>query len=135
MNVLDRRKLLQVGAAGSAAMALSTIATGRSAATEKIKRVVIVALAGGVRSRETLGTPSNVPNLLRIAKEGVVFPRTRATNLGHFGATLSIFTGISEARGIRDNTRGTDPTVFEYLRKDLGWQANEVWVSTSGGAQ
>ena len=95
----------------------------------------MVAFAGGVRTRETFGTPGNVPNLLRIAEQGLLFPRTRATNLGHFGATLSIFTGISEARGIRDNARGTDPTLFEYLRKDLGWSSNDVWVSTSGGAQ
>jgi hypothetical protein len=72
---------------------------------------------------------------MRIAEQGVLYTRARATNLGHFGATLSIFTGISEARGIRDNTRGADPTLFEYLRKDLSWAANEVWVSTSGGAQ
>jgi len=97
--------------------------------------MIVVAMAGGVRTRETLGTPANVPNLLRIARQGVTYPRARASNLGHFGATLSIFTGISEARGIRDNTRGTDPTLFEYLRKDLGFSANDVWVSTSGGVQ
>ncbi|NOT31256.1 MAG: hypothetical protein HOP15_12485 [Planctomycetes bacterium] len=97
--------------------------------------MLVVAFAGGVRTRETLGAAGNVPNLMRIAEQGVVFPRTRATNLGHFGATLSIFTGISEARGIRDNIRGTDPTLFEYLRKDLGWTSSDVWVSTSGGAQ
>ena len=48
---------------------------------------------------------------------------------------MSLFTGISEARGIRENSRGTDPTVFEYVRKDLGLQASDVWISTSGGAQ
>src|SRR5262245_21017321 len=92
-------------------------------------------MAGGVRTEETFGTPANVPNLIRIAQQGVVYPRARATNLGHFGATLSIFTGISEPRGIRDNARGTDPTLFEYLRKDLGLSSNDVWVSTSGGVQ
>jgi hypothetical protein len=101
----------------------------------KTQRVILVALAGGIRSRETLGSPGNVPNLLRIAEQGIVYPRTRASNLGHFGATLSIFTGISEPRGIRDNSRGTDPTLFEYVRKELNWKANEVWVSTSGGLQ
>jgi hypothetical protein len=48
---------------------------------------------------------------------------------------MSIFTGISEPRGIRDNQRGPDPTVFEYLRKDLGLAQGDVWVTTSGGAQ
>lgn len=101
----------------------------------KTKRMLVISLSGGIRSRETFGTPANVPNLMRLAAQGVTYPRTRASNLGHFGATLSIFTGISEARGIRDNARGTDPTLFEYLRKDLGWSAGDVWISTSGGAQ
>jgi hypothetical protein len=97
--------------------------------------VIVVAMAGGIRTRETFGTPSNVPNLMSLAEEGVVFPRTRAANLGHFGATVAIFTGIAEARGIRENARGTDPTLFEYLRKDLALGAGDVWVATSGGAQ
>jgi hypothetical protein len=101
----------------------------------KTKRVLLVALAGGIRTRETLGTPANVPNLMRMAGDGVVYSRARASNLGHYGATLSILTGIAEPRGIRDNARGTDPTLFEYLRKDLGWSASDVWVSTSGGLQ
>lgn len=101
----------------------------------KTKRVVLIAFSGGVRTRETIGTPDNVPNMLALAKEGVSFPRLRTSNLGHFGASMSIFTGISEPRGIRDNQRGPDPTVFEYLRKDLGLAQSDVWVTTSGGAQ
>jgi hypothetical protein len=101
----------------------------------KTKRVVLVAFAGGIRTRETLGAADNVPNLKRLAEDGVVYARARTANLGHFGAAMSIFTGVSEARGIRENARGEDPTLFEYLRKDLGLPASEVWISTSGGAQ
>jgi hypothetical protein len=115
--------------------AASNLASIPPSEGRRTKRVIVVAMAGGVRTRETLGSPSNVPNLMRVVDQGVVYPRTRATNLGHFGATLSIFTGIAEARGIRDNTRGTDPTLFEYLRKDLGLTSTDVWVSTSGGVQ
>ena len=95
----------------------------------------MIAFAGGVRTRETFGTPANVPNLQAMADEGVLYTRVRSANLGHFGAALSLFTGISEARGIRENSRGPDPTLFEYVRKDLGLPASEVWISTSGGAQ
>ncbi len=102
---------------------------------KKTERVVFIAFAGGVRTRETFGTPANVPNLVGMAAEGVLYPRMRTANLGHFGATLSIFTGISEPRGIRDNSRGPDPTIFEYLRKDLGLSSSDVWITTSGGAQ
>jgi hypothetical protein len=134
MTIQDRRSFLQAGAWGAAAFGLAPFGAPISQRT-RTRRLIVVAMAGGVRTRETFGTPANVPNLVRIAEQGVVYPRTRATNLGHFGSTLSIFTGISEARGIRDNTRGTDPTLFEYLRKDLGLPASEVWVSTSGGVQ
>jgi hypothetical protein len=101
----------------------------------KTKRVVMVAFAGGVRSRETIETPENVPNLMRIAEQGVVCPNVNVRNNGHFGATMSIFTGNSEIRGIRENERGENPTVFEYARKGKELPANAVWLSTAGGAQ
>lgn len=136
MTLCDRRTILRSGALGALTLGAKALPSRAvSGVSPRVERIVIVALAGGVRTRETLGTPSNVPNLMRLAEHGVLFPRTRASNLGHFGATLSIFTGISESRGIRDNARGTDPTLFEYLRKDLGLKASEVWISTSGGAQ
>lgn len=137
MTGLDRRTFLKAGVLGASVLGSTPLGAPvpRSRPSGRTERLIVVAMAGGVRSRETLGSPSNVPNLMRILEQGVVYPRTRATNLGHFGATLSIFTGISEARGIRDNTRGTDPTVFEYLRKDLGLDPSGVWVSTSGGVQ
>lgn len=125
--------LASAGAAasfGALTRPLAPLVQGR-----KTKRVVLIAFSGGVRTRETFGTPDNVPNMLALAKEGVSFPRLRTSNLGHFGASMSIFTGISEPRGIRDNQRGPDPTVFEYLRKDLGLAQGDVWVTTSGGAQ
>jgi len=117
-------------ASGALAGPLAPLVQGR-----KTKRVVLIAFAGGVRTRETLGAPEGVPNMAALAREGVTFSRLRTSNLGHFGASMSIFTGVSEPRGIRDNQRGPDPTLFEYLRKDLGFGQGDVWVTTSGGAQ
>ena len=51
------------------------------------------------------------------------------------GAALSIFTGNVEVMGIRENERGLNPTLFEYLRKDAGLAQRDVWLSTSNGAQ
>ena len=59
----------------------------------KTKRVLVVLFAGGVRSRDTIGTPANVPNLMRLAKQGLVFPNCGVANLGRYGASLSILTG------------------------------------------
>lgn len=121
-------------AAGSPLVSAGGLPLGGGLA-RKTKRVVVIAFAGGVRSKETFGMPANVPNLTAMAAEGVLYPRLRTANLGHFGATTSIFTGIAEQRGIRENARGPDPTLFEYLRKDLGLAREDVWITTSGGAQ
>jgi len=134
---LTRRTLLERSAAvgGLASLGvLPTFALPR-AAERRTEHVILVLFAGGVRTRETLGQPEGVPTLARLAAEGVVYPRTRTANLGHFGATMSVFTGISEARGIRENSRPLDPTLFEYLRRDSGLAADDVWISTSGGVQ
>lgn len=141
MNLHDRRTFLAALAGGSLVGGLSPSARAALAPPlpfsfrGKTKHVVVIAFAGGVRTRETFGSPENVPNLKAMADEGVLYTRARTANLGHFGATMSIFTGISEARGIRENARGPDPTVFEYVRKDLGLPPGQAWVATSGGAQ
>ena len=133
---LNRRSLLKTGAG----LALGSLVPSLHAASfglqgGKVKRVILVAFAGGVRTKETLGAPGNVPNLMRMAHAGVAYTRVKTSNLGHFGATLSLFTGVAEARGIRENALGDDPTLFEYVRKDLNLPGGAVWVSTSGGAQ
>lgn len=137
---LTRRGLLRTGGALAGAAALSPYARAFGLAGPlrpglKTERIVMIVMSGGVRSRETFGSPNQIPHLVQMAKEGVLYTRLRTANLGHFGASMSIVTGISEARGIRDNTRAPDPTIFEYVRKDLGLPANEVWVTTAGGAQ
>ncbi|MHC4547147.1 MAG: hypothetical protein ACYTEZ_00080 [Planctomycetota bacterium] len=132
---LTRRGFLK--GSGVVMMSLPFLGPAAFAAKKKYKtrHVVLIAFAGGVRSRETIGEPQNVPNLMRIAEQGVVCPNVDVINNGHFGATMSIFTGNYELRGIRENERGENPTVFEYCRKDLELPANTVWLSTTGGAQ
>ncbi len=134
---LDRRQLLGGMAALGGVLAAAPLVSGMPAASEerKTKRVVVIAFAGGVRTRETFGSADNVPNLKKLAEQGVLYPRMRSSNLGHYGAALSMFTGIAEQRGIRENQRGDAPTMFEYLRKDLSFSAGDVWIATSGGAQ
>lgn len=99
------------------------------------RHVVVVAFAGGVRGKDVIETPANAPHLHRIARNGVLLPNVRCRNVGHYGAALSIFTGNVEVMGIRDDGRGLNPTMFEYLRKDGGLDASDLWISTSNGAQ
>ncbi|MCC6670648.1 MAG: hypothetical protein IT458_06285 [Planctomycetes bacterium] len=132
---LSRREFLHRGAGALALGGLPGLALPLPRLGQRTRRVIVVAFAGGVRTKEVLGTPSNVPNLMRIAKAGVTFPNVRCANVGHYGAALSIFTGNVEAMGIRDNERGVSPTLFEVLRKEVGLFANDVWLSTASGAQ
>jgi len=131
---------LQQGAAAAAAAPFATSAFGLGGAAArplgtKTQRVILVAFAGGVRAREVIGAPQNAPNIARIASQGVTLTNVGARNSGHYGAALSIFTGNTEYMGIRDSERGLNPTMFEYLRKDVGLAAGDVWLSCSGGAQ
>jgi len=132
---LTRRGFLR--GSGVAILGLPLLSAPALAARKRYrtKHVVLVAFAGGVRSRETIEEPANVPNLMRMAESGVVAPNVNVMNNGHFGATMSIFTGRREFRGIRENERGENPTVFEYVRKGGRIPANMAWLSTSGGAQ
>jgi uncharacterized protein (DUF1501 family) len=134
---MNRRAFLRTAAATGGVLAASRLLAARAepAPARRTKHLVLVAFAGGVRTRETFGTPQNVPTLQALADEGVLYTRARTSNLGHFGAALAIFTGVAEQRGIRENARTGDVTLFEYLRKDLGWGPNEAWIATSGGAQ
>jgi hypothetical protein len=130
MSGTTRRQFLQRGAVAAGALALPVPALPR-----KTARVVLVAFAGGVRSKEVLDSPQNAPNLMRIASAGVTLPNVRVRNVGHYGATLSLFTGNFEVLGIRENERGMTPTLFEYLAKDAGVPTGEIWLSTASGAQ
>jgi hypothetical protein len=136
---MERREFLKATGAGLSAAALAGALPARLFAAPqspyKAKHVVLIAFAGGVRSAETIEKPENVPNLMRLAGTGVVYPNVKAENVGHYGAALSIFTGRTEVFGIREQGRSDSPTVFEYLRRDAELPANSVWLSTTDGNQ
>jgi hypothetical protein len=137
--IFTRRSLLKAGvaAAGAAALPSSLLSAfpAGGGTSFKTKRVLLVLFAGGVRSKDTIGTPANVPNLMRLAEKGTVFPNCGAANLGHYGASLAILTGVPEAMGIREDARGFSPTIFEYVRKELKLPASGAWLSANNGTQ
>jgi hypothetical protein len=144
LSNLRRRELLRLAGMAGVGIAAGGV-LGRAAeafaapepkpSPYKTKHVILLAFAGGVRAREVIGTNSAAPNLVRIGQRGCVLPNVKAANLGHYGAALAIFTGCPEAQGIRQNYRGEMPTIFEYLRKEAGLPADQVWLSTTAGAQ
>jgi hypothetical protein len=146
---LTRRQLLKAGAAAASLAALSGRGFAGPLANAalagpllpapgtgmKTKHVLLVLFAGGVRSKDTIGTPANVPNLMRLAERGATYHNCGAANLGHYGASLAILTGVPEYMGIRENSRGFSPTVFEYVRKELKLPASGAWLSADNGSQ
>lgn len=134
---ISRREFLKTAGVGAAGLALTPmLATENAAAATTLDgHIILVAFAGGVRNKETILTPENVPNLMRIAEEGVVLPNTGMKGSGHFGSTYTIFTGCPEVEGIRSLNRSVNPTIFEYVRKHTGLPADQVWLSTVGGQQ
>jgi hypothetical protein len=129
-----RRELLKAGALLAAAGTLPLPRLAAAMAAPKTRRVVLVVFGGGVRSRETVRS-DNTPNLRALADEGVLYPSAYAENVGHYGAAMSIFTGITENFGIRENDRSPHPTLFEVVRKNAGLPASQCWLSTSGSDQ
>lgn len=127
--LLDRRDLLLYG---GGLLAAAPLARAWPTGGKRTRQVVLIAFAGGVRTRDTLGTPANAPVLHSMARQGVVYQRVRCSDLGHCGATLALFTGNGAARGLRENGSGPDPTLFEYARKAGGLEASGVWISASG---
>ena len=89
---LDRRTLLRasslLGAGAALPSSLLASAMAPLVPERKTKRVVLVAFAGGVRTRETFGTPANVPTMRQMADEGVLYTDVATSNLGHFAATM-----------------------------------------------
>ena len=65
MNHADRRQFLKVTAAAAALAGTSRFAAAApiGGKERKTKRVILIAFAGGVRSKETFGSDMNVPTL------------------------------------------------------------------------
>ena len=58
---VNRRDFLKAGGAALGALALPGAAWGALPGSSRTRHVLLIAFAGGVRSRDTIGTPQNVP--------------------------------------------------------------------------
>jgi hypothetical protein len=97
---------------------------------------VLVAFAGGVRTRETFGAAGNVPTLEAHGQGRRALQAREVVEPGAFRRGALDLHGRLARRVASARTRAAeDPTLFEYLRRDLALPASQVWISTSGGAQ
>jgi hypothetical protein len=124
----SRREFLR--ATTGAALALST--TRARAAVMPARKVVVVTFGGGARDQETFMPEGqeNIPLLLsELIPQATFF--TQVINrgiLGHYVATASLATGAYETFNNFAAVAPSNPTVFEYFRKDLKRPASDAWV-------
>ena len=95
-------------------------------------KIVVVTFGGGARDAETFAPDGqrNIPHLLReLIPQATFF--TQVVNrgiLGHYVATASLATGVYERFNNFAAVQPTNPTIFEYLRRDLRRPAEDAWV-------
>lgn len=109
-----------------------------SSAARKDERKVIVVACGGIRRAETFydtGT-GNIPHLHRdLMPRSVFYPFLRNAGVtSHYNSISSILTGDWQRLDDWGKTPPASPTVFEYLRKNLGLSQDDAWLISSNKA-
>jgi hypothetical protein len=128
----SRREFLRAATGASVAGTLLSSAAGRAMALPGKRKVVVVTFGGGARDEETfmIGGQQNIPHLMgELLPQGTFF--TQVVNhgiLGHYVATASLATGVYETFNNFATVPPSNPTVFEYFRKDLKRPATDAWV-------
>ena len=100
--------------------------------TVRAPKAVVVTFGGGARDAETFAPEgqANIPNMLRDLIPQATF-YTQVINhgiLGHYVATASLATGVYESFNNFAAVQPQNPTVFEYMRRDLKRAADDAWV-------
>jgi hypothetical protein len=120
-------------AAGTAtATALSGFTPLRAMQQRLGQKAVVVTFGGGARDEETFAPDGqeNIPHIIReLIPQATFF--TQVINrgiLGHYVATASLATGSYETLNNFAQIPPSNPTVFEYFRKDLKRPAHDAWV-------
>jgi hypothetical protein len=142
---LNRRRFLKAAAFGAAAGAAAGTADlfGQAkkpdpkkkapviAGNYKTRHVVFLIFGGGVRTRDVIGQREDCPNINKIAAAGALVRGVRARDAGHYGSTLSLVTGLPPTK-MDETVRGTDPTIFELVRKHKKLPPPQVWLTAAG---
>jgi hypothetical protein len=128
----SRRDFLRVVTRAAAGAPLFATRSARAAATRPDRRVVVVTFGGGARDDETFRPEGqeNIPHLLsKLLPRATFFSQTVNRGiLGHYVANASLATGAYETFNNFAPVPPSNPTVFEYFRRDRKRPAKDVWV-------
>lgn len=101
-------------------------------------RRLIMVITGGMRWKETFSESgrANIPHLWGdLLPNSLFYPRLRNDGVtSHFNSISSILTGNWQRVDDWGNSRPASPTLFEYVRRQGGLSADEVWVVASNKA-
>jgi hypothetical protein len=104
----------------------------------RLRHKVIVVIFGGVRFAETFSLDGleNIPHLSQdLLPQSLFYTHVRNEGVtAHFNAISSILTGNWQRVDDWGKLAPASPTLFEYLRKQLGVPKSETWVVASNKA-
>jgi hypothetical protein len=131
-RAMTRRSFLRSAAVAGTASRLFGFAPLRAAALPRGQKTVVVTFGGGARDEETFAPEGqeNIPHMMNDLIPQATFC-TQVVNrgiLGHYVATASLATGVYERFDNFADVAPTNPTVFEYFRKELDRPATDTWV-------
>ena len=132
LRAMNRRSFLRSAAVAGTAGRLFGFAPLRAAALPRKQKTVVVTFGGGARDEETFAPEGqeNIPHMMNELIPQATFC-TQVVNrgiLGHYVATASLATGVYERFDNFADVAPTNPTVFEYFRKELDRPATDTWV-------
>jgi len=129
---LSRRNFLRAVTGAGAAATLIGPSRLSALVGPRNRKAIVVTFGGGARDDETFmpDGQENIPHLLNELIPQATF-YTNVVNrgiLGHYVATASIVTGVYETFNNFAAVSPSNPTVFEYFRKDMKRPATDAWV-------
>ena len=136
-RTMRRRTLLRGATAAAALTATRFFVNRRLFATThayRTEHVVFLLYSGGVRTYETWDEPSNIPEQWALRSSGALHRAVVAPSNAHETAKMASICGSRARTYDRRDHRNDNPTLHEYVRKQLDVPASECWhVAESGG--
>jgi len=135
----SRRMLLKV----TAALLVDQWAAARLVAQDAepsagAGRKVVILTCGGMRREDTFSDTGfhNIPHLYRdLLPQGAFYPFVRNAGVtSHYNSVSSVVSGQWQHLDDWGKTPPSSPTLFEYLRKQMGLRQNQTWLISSNKA-
>ena len=135
----SRRMLLKVTAALLVDQwAAARLVTQDAEPSAGAGRKVVILTCGGMRREDTFSDTGfhNIPHLYRdLLPQGAFYPFVRNAGVtSHYNSVSSVVSGQWQHLDDWGKTPPSSPTLFEYLRKQMGLRQNQTWLISSNKA-